>query len=112
MVYKTLLIIVLYPIWILLVLKLFATPYSPDYPMLKERFGTILWHSSDKDGVYLGSYNDSLAVDHNYCYYPKPAANTTLILKRIDNGDCSNWYGQVTFREAAWASEYHKYNWN
>ena len=81
-------------------------------PMLKERFGTIMWHSNDKDGIYLGSFNDPNAIDHIYCYYPKASAKTNLIIKRQDNGDCSNWYGQTVFREASWVSEREKYDWN
>ena len=83
-----------------------------EYPHLKERLGTILWHSSDKDGVYQGSYNDPYAVDHNYCYYPKPEAETTLVIKRVDSGDCSQWYGQIIIREGDWVSEQEKFQWD
>ena len=77
----------------IIIFLLFKFSFSfPDYPMLRERFGTILHHSSDKDGVYMGSYNDPTAVDHIYCYYPKAAANSKLLIKRQDNGDCNDWY--------------------
>lgn len=84
---------------------------SSDYPRLRERFGTVLWHSSDKDGIFLGSYNDPKAIDHNYCYYPKNGSSK-LIIQRIDSDDCSNWYGQVILKEAEWVSEREKYYWN
>lgn len=94
--------------WFLMVKALFL-PEPIEYPTLRERFGTIMWHSSDKDGVFQGSYNDPNAVDHTYCYYPKPETNSNLIIKRVDSGDCSNWYGQVIFREGSWISEKEKY---
>ena len=81
-----------------------------EIPILKERFGTIMWHSNDKDGIYLGSFNNPNTVDHIYCYYPKASTNSKILIKRQDNGDCSDWYGSVIFREGSWVSEIQKYD--
>ena len=105
-----LIVLILWFLWGLIINFLFNTPHGKEFPQLKERFGTIMWHSNDKDGIYLGSFNDPNAVDHIYCYYPKGIAQSKIILKRQDNGDCSDWYGQVIFREGSWVSEAQKYD--
>ena len=99
--------------WGWLINYLFATPHLPDYPFLRERFGTIMWHSSDANGEFLGGYKDPQAIDHIYCYYPKGQAQSKIIIKRVDNmDDCRDWDGAVVFREAEWASEREKYWWS
>lgn len=86
---------------------------TPDYPYLRARFGTVLWHSSDSNGKFLGAYNDPTAVDHYYCYYPKTEAKSNIELKQVNNiGDCKDWYGAIAVREAGWTSEKEKYWWS
>ncbi|MDO8498405.1 MAG: hypothetical protein Q7S44_01330, partial [bacterium] len=80
---------------------LFTTPIEPEYPMLRARFGTIMHHSSD-----------GLGEAHIYCYYPKAEAETQLIIRRQDDGDCSKWYGQTVFYEGPHLSEREKYWWS
>lgn len=75
------------------------------YPNLRARLGTVLHHSKDNTAP-------QTLVYHNYCYYPKPAADSKVGLKRVDSGDCSNWYGQVLLPEAYWVSEREKYWWS
>lgn len=83
-----------------------------DLPFLRERFGTVMWHSSDKEGVYLGSYQDPNAQDHVYCYYPTEAAQSALMIKKVEKiTDCQNWLGIAIFREGSWVSEREKYYW-
>ncbi len=82
------------------------TDPAEDSPVLRARLGTILWHSSGKDGP-----------SHTYCYYPKGSTQYTnkggeYIIKREDSEDCSGWYGQVTFNEGYWVSEREKIWWS
>ena len=99
--------------WSKLIITLLSFGEEVDKPYLRERFGTIMWHSSDKDGIYLGSYNDPDAVDHIYCYNPKAEAHSKIYLKLAKSWeDCSNWYGAVIFREGAWVREREKYDWD
>ena len=85
----------------IIIFLLFKFTFSfPDYPFLRARLGTILHHSSDQGGVA-----------HNYCYYPKNGISK-LIIQRVDNGDCSNWYGQIILYEGDWVSEREKYWWS
>lgn len=93
--------ILFYALWAEIVIFLYADPIEPDYPMLRARFGTIMHHSSD-----------SLGVAHTYCYYPKAEAKSNLIIKRQDNDDCSQWYGQIVFYEGSYVSEREKYWWS
>lgn len=77
-----------------------------DSPQLRTRLGTILWHSSDRNGP-----------PHIYCYYPKGSTQYSnksgeYIMKREDNGDCSGWYGEAIFNEGSWVSEIEKIWWN
>lgn len=69
--------------------------------MLRTRLGTILHHSSDEG-----------EVAHIYCYYPKAATGSKIILKRQDSGDCSNWFGQIILYEGWWVSEKEKFWWS
>lgn len=78
-------------------------------PELRARLGTVLWHSSDQNGIYQAAYHDNQAVDHTYCYYPKSTAVSHLMLVRKDNGDCSDYLGEVIIRESPWVSEREKY---
>ena len=77
-----------------------------DSPELRARLGTILSHSSDRNGL-----------SHTYCYYPKGSTQYSnkggeYIIKREDNGDCSGWYGKVIFNEGGWVSEREKIWWS
>ncbi len=86
-------------------------------PQLRARLGTILWHSSDKNGKTGGAVSDPNAVAHTYCYYPKgdttyPNKSGEFIIKREDKADCSGWYGQAIFHEGSWVSEREKIWWN
>lgn len=98
--------------------KAFSASKPPnEFPVLKERLGTILFHSNDKDGIFEGSLNSPDAVEHNYCFYPKGSTTyknkgSEYIIKREDNGDCSGWFGQVTFVEGSWVSEREKLWWS
>lgn len=90
-----------------------------EFPQLRARFGTIVYHSSDKDGIYQGSFNDPEAVEHTYCYAPKAETQYEkkggeYMLKRVDSfWEChQNWYGSFTAVEAPWASEREKIWWD
>lgn len=101
-----------YALWVIIITFLSAPPSEPDYPMLRARFGTIMHHSSDGLGKVGGAINDPNAVAHTYCYYPKAEAESKLIIKRQDDGDCSKWYGQIVFYESSYVSEREKYWWS
>lgn len=86
-----------------------------EFPALRARFGTIVYHSSDKDGVFQGSYNDPNSVEHTYCYYPKgstqyPNKGGEYIIKLVEDPlECSrDWYGSFTAQEGSWISEKEK----
>lgn len=94
-----------------LVSKLFNFSPSEEYPMLRTRLGTILHHSSDQNGVYLGAFRDPKAVDHIYCYYPK--SNDNQLIQRANNlSECQNFAGTVIIHEPSWVSEYQKFWWS
>lgn len=81
--------------------------------VLTHRFGTIMWHSSDKNGVFQGNVDGRF---HIYCYYPTKDADHEpkgeYIIKKVRNlKDCRNWLGTVIFREDAWVSEKEKLYW-
>ena len=114
MAHKTFLIlflIIFWFSWIKLISFLFMST-SIEYPSLRARLGTVLSHSSDGNGQFLGAIYDSNAHIHNYCLYPKPEANAKVILERRDNEDCSKWYGQLIFYEGWWVSEIEKFWWD
>lgn len=94
--------ILFYALWVMVITFLIALPSESDYPMLRARFGTIMHHSSD------GLREEA----HTYCYYPKAEADSKLIIKRQDDGDCSKWYGQIVFTEGRYVSEREKYWWS
>ncbi|MDO8576731.1 MAG: hypothetical protein Q7R82_00125 [Candidatus Daviesbacteria bacterium] len=83
---------------------------TQEFPSLRVGLGTMMSHSSDRLGRYAGAIDDPNGVDHTYCYYPKASAQSKVLIKRQDNGDCSDWYGKVIFREGWWVSEREK-NW-
>lgn len=88
-----------------------------DTPELRARFGTIMWHSSDRNGRTGEAVADPGAVTHIYCYYPKgstqyPGKSGEYIIKREDSGDCTGWYGQAIFYEGSWVSEREKIWWS
>lgn len=87
----------------------FILKSGPESRVLRARLGTVLWHSSDENGVYRAAYQNLEAVDHTYCYYPKGAAASHVMLMRKDDGDCSNYMGEAIIRESAWVSEREKY---
>lgn len=69
-------------------------------PVLKERFGTTISHTSDRGGE-----------GHIYCYYPSKAYHQEgeYILKRVDKiDDCSGWYGITILYEDRTVSEREK----
>jgi hypothetical protein len=77
---------------------------SKDTPILKERLGTTLWHSSTANGE-----------PHVYCYYPGGNAakiNNDYLLQRVNNlDDCQNWHGIIIFNENQDVSEKEKFDW-
>lgn len=80
--------------------------------ILNTRFGTIMWHSSDKNGVFEGNIDGQ---PHIYCYYPtKDAIHRSkgeYILKRVNAlSDCKDWLGTVIIKEDPWVSENEKLN--
>lgn len=82
---------------------------NPEFPYLRGRLGTIMWHSSNSSG-YSGEF-------HTYCYYPKAETNYEnkggeYLIKRQDSGNCEGWYGKVIFYEGSWVSEREKIWWN
>lgn len=75
---------------------------------LRERFGTIMWHSSD---LYPGT--ELKRKNHLYCYYPGNQAKEKtygeyIIKKAQDLKDCQGWYGMVIFEEENWVTEKEK----
>lgn len=84
----------------------YKTP-SEEFPRLRHRLGTILYHS-DTEGSSL----------HYYCYYPKSTAmlnqrSGEYLIKRVNSyGDCKDWYGVSLYKEGAWVSEIEKIWWN
>ena len=90
-----------------------------EFPALRARFGTIVYHSSNANRVYEGAFNDPNAVNHTYCYYPKESTqyqgkSGEYIIKRVDSfWECNEgWYGSFTAREGWWVSEKEKIWWS
>jgi hypothetical protein len=77
-----------------------SPPKDTNEPILKDRFGTTIWHTGDKGGE-----------EHIYCYYPGANSNTEgYILKRVGTiSDCHGWYGTAILYEGKWATEKEKY---
>lgn len=79
---------------------------AEDTLVLKERLGTIMWHSSK---VSL------LTEPHVYCLYPAgstmyPSKEGEYILKRADRiEDCFGWFGMAIFYELPEVSEREKF---
>ena len=76
-----------------------------DTLMLRDRFGTTIWHTSDRGGV-----------PHVYCYYPgkeigySPSTGK-YVLKRVDTlSDCNGWLGMTILYESPEVSEKEKMN--
>ncbi len=95
---------------------LFQKPKSTDeYPILRSRFGNIMWHSEDADGVFQGNLTGN---SHLYCYYPKAKAlysdkSGEYIIKRAEKiTECDNFYGLVSLQEDYWVSEKEKIWWS
>ncbi len=114
-----LLVIVFIFAWYFLAYQLFILKDDEvgDSPQLRARFGTILWHSSDRNGKTYDAMNDPNSEAHTYCYYPKSSTTYSnksgeYIIKRQDDGDCSGWYGEAIFHEGSWVSELEKIWWN
>lgn len=78
-----------------------------EFPSLRDRLGTILWHST-------GTEKNA----HVYCYYPTSKENYKnkggeYIIKRADSiNDCEGWLGAALFNEPKWVSEREKIWWN
>ncbi len=85
-----------------------------EFPSLRARLGTILWHSSDRTT----SPNLTTREIHIYCYYPSKDADYTnkggeYLLKRVSVlEDCSQWHGAVFLEEDEWVSEREKIWWS
>ncbi len=70
----------------------FIEPHGEADNSLKERLGTILWHSSDYGGE-----------EHVYCYYPKKG---NVIIKRVQKIDeCGDFLGIAIFYEGSLVTE-------
>ncbi len=73
------------------------------YPILRDRLGTILWHSDGASGE-----------EHLYCYYPKRSNFSNLVkegdlIKKAGSlNDCNGYFGKAVFKEAPWVSELQK----
>ena len=99
-----------------IVYGVFVQKYPIDeFPALRARLGTIIYHSSDKDSVFQGSFNDPNSVTHTYCYYPKgstqyPNKGGEYILKQVEDPlECSrDWYSSFTAQEGSWVTEKEK----
>ena len=90
---------------------------NPEFPYLRVRFGTIMWHSADAKGIPSAAFYDPNAASHTYCYYPKGETSYEnksgeYIIKREDDGNCEGWLGQAIFYEGSWVSEREKIWWN
>lgn len=97
--------------WVILITKLLNFAPPEEYPTLRTRLGTVLHHSSDINGVYLGAYKNSAAVDHIYCYYPK--GKVGKVIKQAQKiTDCAEFFGTLVIREPGWVSEYQKFWWS
>ena len=85
---------------------------NQEFPVLRNRIGTILWHSGDNFNKNPGH------EDHIYCFYPSsqasyPNRGGEYIIKRVQSfGDCQGWHGSVIFNEGWWVSEREKIWWN
>jgi hypothetical protein len=119
MVNSKLLVILMLMGWYFAFFNIFIAknPQSADSPELRSRFGTILWHSSDRNGRTSEAMYDPKSVTHTYCYYPMGSTTYNnksgeYIIKREDNGDCTGWYGAAIFHEGDWVSEKEKIWWN
>jgi hypothetical protein len=87
--------------------QFFYRAESAEFPRLRHRLGTILYHS-DTPGNSL----------HYYCYYPKSSASFDqksgeYLIKKVNSyKDCQDWYGVSIFKEGSWVSEIEKIWWN
>lgn len=105
--------------WYYLFYQLFLVKdlQNEDSPQLRARLGTILWHSSDRNGETNDTTYYPKPVAHTYCYYPKGSTQYSnksgeYIIKRVDDDNCDGWYGQAVFYESYWVSEKEKIWWN
>lgn len=86
-----------------------------EFPILRERLGTILFNSS-KD--HTGLTTSDHKKDHIYCYYPGsgavyPGKAGEYIIRKVDDiSYCQGWYGAAIFKEGNWVSEIEKIWWN
>lgn len=94
---------------------MYEPPGPVEFPTLRARLGTIIYHSSDANGVYEGAFNDPNAEEHTYCYYPKGSTQYAqkggeYIIKRVNSfWECNEgWYGSFTAREGWWITEKEK----
>lgn len=84
----------------LIYLSFINPPSNGNEPILRDRFGTTIWHTSDKGGE-----------EHIYCYYPgQNVIERDYILKRVKKlSDCHGWYGTAILYEGEGATEKEKY---
>lgn len=74
------------------------------FPILRQRIGTILWHSFDGTKVEDTAW-------HTYCLWPDPITaqrDQVYILKRKDQSDCAGFKQKVWLGEGYWVSEREK----
>lgn len=91
---------------------------SNEYPLFRERLGTVLSHSDAQRSKSTPPQALIGAQNHIYCYYPSSNANYSgksgeYIIRRVESfNDCKDWYGIVQFREGPWVSEIEKIWWS
>lgn len=109
--------LIFYIFWVKFIIFIFM-PGGSEYPSLRNRLGTIMWHSADRNGRTDEAMYDPKAETHVYCYYPKSNVVFTnkegrYLIKRIDNIDaCKDWFGISIFYEGSWVSEREKIWWS
>lgn len=83
---------------------------SWEYPQLRARLGTILYHPEHQTPATNFDY-------HSYCYYPSsqvsyPDKSGEYIIKRVQSiEDCQGWFGVMSIPEGKWVSEREKLWW-
>jgi hypothetical protein len=90
--------------YLIFFLAFFTSLNSSSEPLLRDRFGTTVWHSSTPGGEA-----------HIYCYYPGSKTGYSVedgeyILKRVNVlTDCKDWQGAVIIHESPNLSEKDKF---
>lgn len=94
--------------YLLIQLNFFSKQPLEEFPSLKDRFGTMMWHTSDNQSFAdLKSKQTSV-----YCYYPKGLKKGDYLLKEVKTiYDCQNYFGTVFFEENPVVTEREKFWW-